>query len=32
MTDRIRIIKREPVPDCGSFEIRFPDGRESIYL
>ena len=31
-TDRIRIIKREPVPGCGSFEIRFPDGRESIYF
>jgi len=28
MTDRIRIIKHEPVPGCGSFEIRFPDWRD----
>jgi hypothetical protein len=27
MTDRIRIIKHEAVPDCGSFEVRFPDDR-----
>jgi hypothetical protein len=25
MTDRVRIIKHEAVPDCGSFEVRFPD-------
>jgi hypothetical protein len=24
MTDRIRIIKHEAVPGCGSFEVRFP--------
>ena len=29
MTDRIRIIKHEAVPGCGSFEARFPEGRES---
>lgn len=29
MTDRIRIIKHEAVPDCGSFEVWFPDGRAS---
>lgn len=27
MTDRIRIIKHQAVPDCGSFEVRFPDDR-----
>jgi hypothetical protein len=32
MTDRVRIIKHEAVPQCGSFEIRFPDGRESFYF
>ena len=32
MTDRIRIIKHEAVPDCGSFEVRFPDGRSSQYF
>jgi len=32
MTDRIRIIKHEIVPDCGSFEVRFADGRESKFF
>lgn len=32
MTDRIRIIKHEAVPDCGSFEVRYPDGRPSVYF
>jgi hypothetical protein len=32
MTDRIRIIEHEAVPQCGSFEVRFPDGRESVYF
>jgi hypothetical protein len=27
----IRIIKHEAVPDCGSFEVRFPDGRPSRF-
>lgn len=31
MSDRIRIIKHEAVPDCGSFEVRFPD-RPSVYF
>ena len=31
-TARVRIIKHEAVPDCGSFEVRFADGRESIYF
>jgi hypothetical protein len=29
---RIRIIRREPVALCGSFEVRFPDGRPSRYF
>jgi hypothetical protein len=32
MTDRIRIIKHEAVPLCGSFEVSFPDGRPSQYF
>jgi hypothetical protein len=32
MADRIRIIKHEAVPLCGSFEVRFPDGRPSQYF
>ena len=32
MTDRIRIIKHEAVPDCGSFEVRYADGRPSRYF
>ena len=28
----IRIIKHEAVPDCGSFEVRYSDGRESRYF
>ena len=31
-TDRVRIIKHEAVPDCGSFEVRFPDDRPSWYF
>jgi hypothetical protein len=30
--DRIRIIKHEAVPRCGSFEVRFSDGRESKFF
>ena len=32
MAYRIRIIPHEAVPKCGSFEIRFPDGRPSRYF
>jgi hypothetical protein len=32
MTDRIRVIKHEAVPDCGSFEVRYTDGRPSQYF
>jgi hypothetical protein len=28
----IRLIKHETVPKCGSFEVRFPDGRPSRYF
>jgi hypothetical protein len=29
---RIRIIRHEIVSDCGSYEVRFPDGRPSKYF
>ena len=32
MTDRIRIIRHEVIPSCGSFEVRFADGRESRFF
>jgi hypothetical protein len=32
MSDRIRIIEHEAVPQCGSFEVRFPDDRPSQYF
>ena len=32
MANRIRIIKHEAVPRCGSFEVRFTDGRPSRYF
>lgn len=32
MPDRIRIIKHEAVPDTGSFEVKFPDGRPSRFF
>ena len=28
----VRLIKHEAVPKCGSFEIRFPDGRPSRFV
>ena len=28
----IRIIKHEAVPKCGSFEVRFSDGRPSQFF
>ena len=30
-TARVRIIKHEAVPGCGSFEVRFADGRPSRF-
>ena len=32
MTADIRIIKHEAVPECGSFEVRFGDGRQSKFF
>jgi hypothetical protein len=32
MPDRIRIIKHEAVPGCGSFEVRYADDRPSRYF
>jgi hypothetical protein len=32
MSDPIRIIKHEAVPNCGSYEVRFPDGRASVFF
>ena len=32
VADRIRIIKHEAVPECGSYEVRFSDGRPSKYF
>jgi hypothetical protein len=29
---RIRLIRHEAVPKCGSYEIRFPDGRPSRFI
>ena len=31
MTDRVRIIKHEVIPDCGSYEVRIP-GKPSVYF
>ena len=28
----VRLIKHEAVPECGSYEVRFPDGRPSRYF
>ena len=28
----IRLIKHEAVPRCGSFEVRYDDGRPSRYF
>ena len=33
MTDKpVRIIRHSIVPDTGSFEVRFSDGRKSVYF
>ena len=32
MTNRIRIIRHEAVPDTGSYEVRFGDGRASKFF
>jgi hypothetical protein len=28
----VRLIKHEVIPGCGSFEVRFSDGRASRYF
>ena len=28
---RIRVVKHESVSQTGSYEVRFPDGRPSVY-
>ena len=32
MPNRMRIIRHEAVPDSGSFEVRFGDGRASKFF
>jgi hypothetical protein len=32
VADHIRIIKHESVAKCGSYEVRFSDGRPSKYF
>jgi hypothetical protein len=32
MTDRIRSVRHEAAPNCGSFEVRFPDDRPPRYF
>ncbi len=29
---RVRLIRHEPIPKTGSYEIRFPDGRPSRFI
>jgi hypothetical protein len=29
---KVRLIKHEVIPKCGSYEIRFPDGRPSRFV
>jgi hypothetical protein len=28
----VRLIKHEVIPKCGSFKVRYPDGRPSRYF
>ncbi len=32
MHPRIRIVRHEIIPECGSFEVRFADGRPSRFF
>ena len=32
MEKTIRVIKQEAIPQCGSIEVRFSDGRPSRYF
>ena len=29
---KIRLIRHEPIPKTGSYDVRFPDGRPSRYF
>jgi hypothetical protein len=29
---KVRLIKHEVIPDCRSYEVRFPDGQPSKYF
>ena len=29
---RVRLIRHEAVPECGFFEVRFPDGGPSRFI
>lgn len=33
MTDKpVRIVRHSVIDDCGSFEVRYSDGRPSVYF
>jgi hypothetical protein len=32
MSQRVRLIKHEIIPDCGSYEVRYLDGCPSRYF
>ena len=32
MSEPVRLTKHEAVPKCGSFEVRFSDGKPSRYF
>lgn len=32
MPNPVRLIKHEAVPDCGSYEVRYSDGRPSVFF
>ena len=32
MTDHVRLIKHEAIQGCGSFEVRYPNDRPSVYF
>jgi hypothetical protein len=32
MSARVQVVKREPIPQTGSYEVRFSDGRPSKHF
>jgi hypothetical protein len=32
MQGRVRILKQQTVPLCGSYEVKYPDGRPSRFF